>query len=338
MAWLGHFTPLVEPNSIDEAWLDITGCAPLFGTPVETATRIRDEIRDILGLWCSIGIAENKFLAKMASELIKPLGITEIWPDDLAGKLWPLPVRAMYGVGAKTADKLQTVGIRSIGDLAAIDPAFLVSLLGKGGHELSRHARGLDDEPVRPHDAGAMKSVGRSTTLVTDLSDLDQAKRVLLALADDVGRSLRRYDKKGHTVQLTLKSADFQVMTRQTSVALTSATQEIYQAGCSLLEQNWRAAKPVRLIGISVSGFDTPGLYDQISLADLAGQTSGRRQQTGHDRIDRAMDAIRNRYGKDKITYGKLVSTDKERLELHGQDISDTGHPEREQNERFTGS
>jgi len=126
MDLLSNYTPVLEQNSIDEAWLDMTGCEGLFGNPLKAAKAIMDEIEDRLGLWCSIGIAENKFLAKMAAEMKKPLGITELWEDDIPGKLWPLPVKEMYGVAAKTAEKLNRMGIKTIRDLAQFDANLIV--------------------------------------------------------------------------------------------------------------------------------------------------------------------------------------------------------------------
>jgi len=189
MNLLSNYTPILEQNSIDEAWLDMTGCERLFGNPVEAARRIMEEIKDRFGLWCSIGIAENKFLAKMAAEMMKPLGVTELWGHDIPQKLWPLPVKEMYGVGAKTAEKLNRMGIKTISDLAKYDVNRIVKSFGAGGTDIHLHANGIDNSPVLAHTADDMKSIGRSTTLPEDISDMEKAKLVLMELADDIGHN-----------------------------------------------------------------------------------------------------------------------------------------------------
>lgn len=304
MSLLSNYTPIVEQNSIDEAWLDMTGTEGLFGKPVEAAKRIMAEIKGSFGLWCSIGIAENKFLAKMASEMKKPLGITELWEHDIPSKLWPMPVQAMYGIGGRTAEKLNHMGIKTIEDLAKYDRSRLVKVLGKYGDEMYLHANGQDSSPVEPHRSGDMKSIGRSTTLPDDITDIKKAKIILMELADDVGMTARKYGKKGRTVHITLKYSDFQVVTRQLSVPATYITREIYQAGCKLLEQNWTRFRSVRLIGISLSGFDEDCSADQLSLFDLVENNT---KDDKLERIDKAMDKIRNKHGANKIGRAILI-------------------------------
>ena len=148
MDLLSNYTPALEQNSIDEAWLDMTGSEGLFGKPFDAAKRIMDEIKDRLGLWCSIGIAENKFLAKMAAEMKKPLGITELWEQDIPVKLWPLPVKKMYGVGVKTTEKLNRMGIKTIGDLANRKKTLLLTLLVKVEMKFICMQTGRTDSPV----------------------------------------------------------------------------------------------------------------------------------------------------------------------------------------------
>ena len=304
MELLSNYTPILEQNSIDEAWLDMTGCEGLFGKPLDAAKRIMNEIKNRLGLWCSIGIAENKFLAKMASEMKKPLGITELWEDDIPIKLWPLPVKAMYGIGGKTAEKLNHMGIQTIGELAKLDIDLIVKTFGKYGNEMYLHANGLDNSPVLARMADDMQSIGRSTTLPEDISDIERAKLILMELADDIGMTARRHDKKGRTVHITLKYSDFKVVTRQTTIPVTCTTKEIYQAGCSLLEQNWNRLHRVRLIGMSLSGFQEEGSSGQLSLFD---QMEDNKKNDKNERIDKAMDEIRSKHGSEIITFATMV-------------------------------
>jgi len=304
MDLLAGYTPILEQNSIDEAWLDMTGGERLFGKPAEAAKRIMVEIKDRLGLWCSIGIAENKFLAKMASEMKKPLGITELWRDDIPTKLWPLPVGKMYGIGGKTAEKLNHMGIQTIGDLAKSDISRIVRNLGKSGNEMHQHANGIDNSIILPRMDDDIQSIGRSTTLPEDISDIEKAKLILMDLADDIGVTARRHGKKGHTVHITLKYSDFRVASRQITVPKTNTTKEIYQAGCSLLEQNWNPLHSVRLIGISLSGFHGGGSTDQLSLFE---QMESKLKDDKNERIDKAMDEIRKKHGSEKITFAALV-------------------------------
>ena len=309
MTLLSNYTPVLEQNSIDEAWLDMTGTEGLFGNPLTSAKRIMDEIKDRLWLPCSIGIAENKFLSKMAAEMKKPLGITELWKRDIPTKLWPLPVKEMYGVGAKTAEKLNRLRINTIGDLAKSDVNIIVKAFGKGGNEIHLRANGIDDSPVLAREDDDMKSIGRSTTLPEDISDVEKAKLVLMELADDIGMTARRHDKKGRTVHITLKYSDFRVVTKQTTIPATCTTREIYQAGCSLLEQNWNPSHPVRLIGISLSGFHEDGCLSQPSLFDQKESNSAKDKSK---QIDEVMDKIRNRHGTETITFATLVKKEKD--------------------------
>jgi len=308
MALLSSYTPALEQNSIDEAWLDMTGCEGLFGHPLTAANRIMNEIKDTLGLWCSIGIAENKFLAKMAAEMKKPLGITQLWKPDIPKILWPLPVKEMYGVGAKTAEKLNHMGIKTIGDLAGSDVNLLIKTFGKGGNEIYLHANGIDSAPVLAHTDDDMKSIGRSTTLPEDVTDIEKARLVLMELADDIGITARRHDKKGRTVHITLKYSDFRVITKQTTIPATHTTREIFQAGFNLLEQNWNRLHSVRLIGISLSGFHEDSSSGQLSLFE---QTGAPAKKGKNNQIDAAMDKIRNKHGSETITFATLLKKEK---------------------------
>ena len=310
MEILSRYTPVIQQNSIDEAWLDLTGCDILFGTPLEIARRIMDDIRNELDLWCSIGISENKFLAKMASEFKKPLGITELWENEVKQKLWPLKVREMYGIGKQTEKRLNMIGIMTIGQLANCDLKILKSNFGKYGDELKRLANGIDTSEVTPHPKHESKSIGRTTTLPEDTTDIDYARSVLLRLAEEVGEEARRFDFKGKTVSIVIRYCDFKTITRQKTIAPSFLTKEIYKAGCELLEGNWDTGKPVRLLGIGLGNIDED-MPDQISIFDVNEELPDEIKR--EEKLERAMDAIRSRFGSDKLKRAKLVDRDRRR-------------------------
>ncbi len=304
MDLLSRFSPLVEQNSIDEAWLDMTGTRGLFGTPTEAARLIMNAIKDELGLWCSIGISENKFLSKMASDMKKPLGITELWKSDIESKLWPMPLQSMYGIGKQTAIKLNKIWIKTIGELANINKDVLIKKLGKSGLQLHQYANGIDASPVTPRSNNDMKSIGRSITLPEDIKDFEHAKTVLLELAEEVGVTARKHDKKGRTVQLTLKYSDFSVITRQKTIPPTHLTKEISSAGIELLRQHWNLLIPLRLIGISICGFDDDSVSNQISMFELPNVNKYNNKE---EKIEKAMDIIRDKHGYSKISRAALI-------------------------------
>ena len=339
MALLSRYTPLVEPNSIDEAWLDMTGCEGLSGPPLVAAEAIMSGIREELGLWCSIGIAGNKYLAKMAADMKKPMGITELWPSDISSKMWPLPAGELLGVGKKSTERLAKFGIRTIGELARTDVTLLEKWFGRAGPDLWKHAWGLDEEPVVPPKLDEMKSIGRSTTLQQDITDVEAALTVLLQLVDEVAAGVRRHGKLARVVHISLKHADFTTMTRQASVPATADTTAIFRTAQELLVKNWTKGKPVRLIGISVSGFEEEG---QLSLFDLPvapprvqqqipvvfkdtdqesersqasevpGLISSTKMESARSHaLDKTLDSLRERFGEASVQRARLLGQEK---------------------------
>jgi DNA polymerase-4 len=305
MQLLDTYSPVREQNSIDEAWLDMTGCEELYSSAASAARKIIKEIEDGLGLWCSIGIAENKFLAKMAADMKKPLGITELWPDCIKEKLWPLPVEAMYGIGRQTADKLRNIGIKSIGDIAVYDREALEKKFGKYGNIMHKLANGIDDSSVTPHNKDEMKSIGRSTTLPENITDIADAKKVLMYLAEEVGTDARKHGKRGSTVQITIKYGDFQSISRQKNIPYTYLTSDILKAGIELLQNNWNALRPVRLLGIGITNFKSEenrqlSLFDQIEKG----------QPEKEEKLEKTVDMIRARYGSETIKRAALIKKD----------------------------
>lgn len=309
MEILSRYTPVIQQNSIDEAWMDLTGCEELFGNPVEIARNIMKTISEELDLWCSIGISENKFLAKMGSELKKPKGITELFIRDIREKLWPLPVREMYGIGKQTEQKLLDYAIYKIGDLANSKPEFLRSNFGKYGEELYRLANGMDNSPVTPNPIYDSKSISRSTTLPYDTNDITYIKNIMLGLAEEVGYEARKYGCKGKTISISIKYADFTSASRQKTVAPTYLTRDIYETAAKLIEDNKNRNKSIRLIGLGLSNFDEDDA-EQLSIFDLVEENSGSQKE---ETLEKAIDKIRERFGNQKILRGSLLKDKNEK-------------------------
>ena len=301
MKILSGYSPVIQQNSIDEAWMDMTGCEGLFGIPREAARKIMNDIEKKLDLWCSIGISENKFLAKMASEMKKPRGITEIWEKDVREKMWPLAVRDMFGIGRQTEKRLNDVAIFTIGDIANSDKGLMLKTFGKYGEELYRLANGVDTSPVAAHPVHEHKSISRSTTLPRDIVDMDDARKVLLELAEEVGAEARKKDCKGATVYITVKYGDFQYITRQTTVRPTYLTREIYSAGKNLLEANWNGCRPVRLLGIGIANIGEEH-FKQMSIFDLEASGAGEKRE---ERLEKTVDYLKEKFGTHKIKRAK---------------------------------
>ncbi|HZK34473.1 MAG TPA: DNA polymerase IV [Bacillota bacterium] len=301
MQVLSTYTPVIEQNSIDEAWLDMTGCEALFGKPEESAKRIMQDIYSKLDLMCSIGISENKFLSKMAADMKKPMGITELWQNSIKEKLWPLPARKMYGVGKQTSKRLAIVGIETIGQLALFDKMVLVKHFGKHGLKIHELANGIDTSPLVPQGDDDMKSIGRSTTLREDIVDLEPAKKIILGLSNEVGITARRHNKRGRTVQITIKYSDFRVITRQMKLTPSYLTRDIYQAGKQLLEEVWDRRLPVRLLGITISGFDED--TDQVSMFEQIDCYESHKDEM----LEKAADKLREKHGLSIIKPASLL-------------------------------
>lgn len=299
MQRLHDVTPLVEQISIDEAFLDVTG---LPGTGEDLARRVQERIRTELQLPCSFGVASNKLVAKIANNIGKdraigdgpPNAVTVVLPGQEAAFLAPLPVRELWGIGPKTAEKLANFGVQTIGDLARLPEEFLSQQLGKMGAELSQRAHGLDDRPVvTEHEA---RSISKEVTYPRDVSDADVLRHTLRQLADGVGHRLRAEHLRGSTVRIKLRWADFTTLTRQMTVSPPVDTDgAIYQAALRLFEQTWPPDQPVRLIGVGVAGLQSQAV--QLSLWDTPAPQDDRR-------LLETLDMLRDRYGHRIIRRG----------------------------------
>jgi DNA polymerase-4 len=311
-----EYTPLVEVFSIDECFADVGGSRQ-FGSVTDIAHQIQKRLLRELGLPCSIGIGSNKFLAKMASDLKKPLGISELRLEHVEERLWPLPIGQMFGVGMRTAERLQKVGIRTIGHLARSNPNLLWRLLGKRGLELWRLANGHDDSPVSPERAPA-KSIGHSITLPRDVAEFEEIRTVLLNLADQVGRRLRRHKACGRTVQITIRYADRHTITRaKTLPTPTDLTEDIYLAALALAREHVQPGRKVRLLGVSVHHLvdghegDEPSRQLRLFPEEDALELPGALPTPHRDRwrrLDTVTDQLRDKYGEDIIIRGRMLS------------------------------
>ncbi|BAQ11191.1 nucleotidyltransferase/DNA polymerase [Bacillus sp. OxB-1] len=265
-AILRSYTDLVEPVSIDEAYIDITDIGGLTDA-VSIAANMQQRILGELDLPCSIGIAPNKFLAKTASDMKKPLGITILRKREIADVLWPLPVIEMHGIGKSTEKKLHELGIRTIGDLAACEELLLKQSLGKNGLRLRKRANGIDSRPVDPEAAEDRKSVGSSTTLAIDETDLAACLQTFRWLAEKVANRLAKSELTGSVVMIQIRTADWRNHSRSRSlVNPIYQADDIYAEAADLFQKNW-SGDPVRLLGITVSNvIPIQELHEQLSI------------------------------------------------------------------------
>jgi DNA polymerase-4 len=300
VAILRDYTPLVEVFSIDEAFLDLTGCLTLFGPPERIAHQIKARIRHRFGLTCSIGVAPNKLLAKLASEMKKPDGLTILRPVEIPALLETVPAGELCGIGPKLQRQLALLGVRTCGELGRFPLAILTRKFGVVGERLQQMGRGLDDSPVIPAEVGdEVKSVGHSMTLDRDLSQPDDIRRRLLELAEMVGRRARRYGVAGRTVTLTVRYADFSTFSvQETRRDYVNRSDEIYAAATAILDR-LTLAQPVRLLGVRLS-----------SLRSQAAQYSLFPEEQKRLLVAEAMDQVNDRYGTASVTFGSILDQD----------------------------
>ena len=299
MKCLEEFSPLVEQVSIDEAYVDLTGTERLHGGPERAARAIKSRIRERTSLTCSVGVSTTKLLAKVASDMRKPDGLTVVAPAEVASFLRALPVGKVPGIGEKSGEELAKLGVRFVGDLARFAPERLVERFGKYGEWLAEVARGGADSPVEPYTAP--KSVSAEDTLEEDTDDEDALARRLLEQSERVGRRLRAEGFRGRTVTLKLKHRDFRQITR--SVTLREPTQvgeTIYLEARKLLAVYSLRSK-VRLVGVGVSNLEPAGDAAQLEL--FGGGSAAEKWE----RAERAADEINRRFGEDALRRGSLL-------------------------------
>ena len=300
-----QYTDLVEPFGIDESWLDVTGSLHLFGGDArQLADDIRARLRQEAGLTISVGVSFNKVFAKLGSDYKKPDATTVISRENWRDIVWPLPVGDLLFVGRAARRTLGQYGVETIGQLAACKPEMLEQLMGKMGVQLYRYANGLDDAPVRPqHQREPVKSVGNSTTFPENLTRWEEIRSGLQLLSDSVAGRLRKEGLYCGGVAVAVKDAQFRTVSRQMRLgAPTHLMRDIFEAAQELTRRIWKAPTPVRLLSVTALYItDSADSYQQLDL--LAGDAPLRDQR--QEQLESAMDAIRGKYGRDAITFGR---------------------------------
>lgn len=295
------YAPVVESFSIDEVFLDMTGTSLIYPDPIATAHEIKDKIHAELGFTVNVGISTNKLLAKMASDFEKPDKVHTLFPEEIPVKMWPLPIRDLLFLGKASEKRLQDFGIHTIGELAREKESAIQSLLGeKTGHQLYQYARGIDNSPVL---AQAEESKGFSVekTFNDDIVSVEQVLPILLEQCDIVATRMRRKGKKCSCISVTFRTLDFKNRSHQTSLSsATDVTDEIYENARRLFLEFWKG-QPLRLIGVALTGL-TDESFEQMSLFE---DTKKKEQR---QKLDAALDAIRMKFGNDKITRASIMN------------------------------
>lgn len=303
-----RYTDMIEPFGIDESWLDVTSSRKLFGTGYEIAKKISSDVKQELGITISVGVSFNKVFAKLGSDYKKPDAITVIDRENMERIVFPLPASSLLYVGAKTASALNSLGIKTIGDLARTSPELLVHKLGKSGEMLHRFALGLDDSPVESHSNEDAKSISNGFTFRHDLLGYEECRVGISYLSDEIGTKLRARGLKCCTVQLTVKDEYLRSIQRQRQQSPpTDISEEIARTAFAILKDEWSAGKPVRTLTVTAGNLIKDDSYaPQISLFDNVVDESREKSK----KKENAIDKIRQKYGNNSIIKGAIIDTD----------------------------
>lgn len=302
-----RYTDMIEPFGIDESWLDVTASKKLFGSGEEIAERIRKEVKEEIGITVSIGVSFNKVFAKLGSDYKKPDAITVINRENFRQIVFPLPASDLLFVGKKTAEQLSLMGIKTVGQLAAVNPETLKRRFGKMGDMLYKYANGLDDSPVSSEREEA-KSVGSGMTFRHDLIDLEECKVGIEYLADDVARRLRRSGMLCETVQLTVKDEFLRVLQRQRPQNPPSdIAKQIAETAFAILLDEWQIGKPIRMLTVTAANLVHADSYaEQI---DIFGEEDYEERKKSKKR-EETIDSIRAKFGSASIIQGSVMKSD----------------------------
>ena len=300
------YAPVVEEFSIDECFMDMTGTEHMYPDPIALANELKDRIREELGFTVNVGIGRNKLCAKMASDFEKPDKVHTLFPEEIERKMWPLPVGDLLFIGGSSAARLREAHIQTIGELAHADPDKLKKLLGeKMSVQAHSFANGIDNSPVREQPEEA-KGYSNSVTLEEDVTDLEAADAILLALADSVSAHMRSDGAKAGNVAVTIRYLDFKNRSHQKKLDRTiDTTREVYDTARALLRELWKDKRALRLIGISLTDLVRGEGHEQMSLFDDS-RDPGREKSA---KKDKTVDALRSKYGADIIQRGSVLQS-----------------------------
>ena len=309
VAMLREFSPAVEQYSIDEAWVDMTGTERLWGSPLLAAEKMRHKINEELGFTVNIGISSNKLLAKMAGDFEKPNKIHTLFPGEMEHKFWPLPVRDLFLVGAKTEAKLERLGIYTIGDLAHAELKTIRKRLGKFGETIWHFANGRNAAAVMPEPA-ENKGYGNSVTTAHDVVTTEEAHQVILSLCETVAMRLRKDEQCGHCIAVHLRTHEFVYFSHQMKLhGATNITSELFEAACRVFDEAWDRITPLRQLGVQVTDLSHEP-YQQYDLFTGMDPVQYERKL----RLDEAVDALRDKFGEDIIRRAKFAQNPEEHM------------------------
>lgn len=303
MEFLLNYTPDIEQVSVDECYMDFTGIAAKYTSPVEAALEIKNAVYEKFGFTVNIGISSNKLLAKMASDFEKPNKVHTLFPQEIQVKMWSLPVSELYMAGKSSVEVLKKLEIQTIGELAQTDPRILELHLKSHGRTLWEFANGIGDATVHAEESAA-KGIGNSTTLSKDAKTEEEAKEVLLWLAESVGRRLRKAEQKAGMVSVEIKYHDFKTASHQKQLSrATNADQVLYENACELFRELWNE-QPIRLLGIRTSKLVEESAPEQLTIFDMQLEKP---KDEKHKKLDQALDEIRKRFGEDAVKRGTFL-------------------------------
>ena len=299
--YLKQYTPDVEPYSIDEVFCDFTGTEHLYGPPALWARKLADGIREDLGFTVNIGISTNRLLAKMASDFEKPDKVHTLFPEEISAKMWPLDIRDLFFVGKSSEQKLRTLGIHTIGDLAQTDRGFLSYHLKKHGETIWDFSHGIDHGAITKETVPANKGYGNSITLSQDVTDPDTAHIIFLFFCETVGARIRADHAYVSVVGVSITDCDFHHTSHQKALpSSTDVTYQIYETACELFDEFWHGA-PIRLLGV----FTSRATEEQSFQYTLFETDKYERLS----KLDKAIDAIRGKYGEDAVQRARFVKS-----------------------------